>query len=81
MRVHITIDEILRMTERLTHREKLKVITGVLSQLEPPLSAQVLVHALVNLDDQYQRGYEQLPENAADLESLLPHLPIVKEQW
>ena len=28
------------------------------------------------LDDQYQRGYEQTPENVSDVEALLPHRPM-----
>ena len=33
------------------------------------------------LDDQYQRGYEQVPEDAVDAEALLPHLPLPREDW
>lgn len=34
-----------------------------------------------NLDEQYQRGYERIPEDIADLEALLPHLPVPREDW
>ena len=33
------------------------------------------------LDDQYQRGYEQIPEDVSDVEGLLPHLPLPAEDW
>jgi hypothetical protein len=33
------------------------------------------------LDEQYQRGYEQAPEDTADVEALLPHLPLPREDW
>jgi hypothetical protein len=33
------------------------------------------------LDDRYQRGYEQTPEDASDAAALLPHLPLPKEDW
>ena len=33
------------------------------------------------LDDRYQRGYEQIPEDTGDAEALLPHLPLPKEDW
>ena len=33
------------------------------------------------LDDRYQRGYEQTPEDASDAHALLPHLPLPKEDW
>jgi hypothetical protein len=31
------------------------------------------------LDEQYQRGYEQTPEDTSDVEALLPHLPLPEE--
>jgi hypothetical protein len=33
------------------------------------------------LDERYQRGYEQTPEDASDAAALLPHLPLPKEDW
>ena len=33
------------------------------------------------LDDRYQRGYEQTPEDTSDAQALLPHLPLPKEDW
>jgi predicted transcriptional regulator len=32
-------------------------------------------------DEMYRRGYETVPEETADLESLLPHLPLPDETW
>jgi hypothetical protein len=32
-------------------------------------------------DEQYQRGYQQIPEDATDAQALLPHLPLPQEDW
>ena len=32
-------------------------------------------------DEQYARGYTDVPEDTADLEALLPHLPLPQEKW
>ncbi|HET6249734.1 MAG TPA: hypothetical protein VFE47_18740 [Tepidisphaeraceae bacterium] len=32
-------------------------------------------------DDQYRRGYEQIPEDISDVEALIAHLPLPTEQW
>ena len=32
-------------------------------------------------DEQYERGYQQIPEDAADAQALLPHLPLPQEDW
>ena len=65
------------MARRLSPLEKLKVIEGLTPDLEaalaPPNSAA--------LDNQYQRGYEQVPETTAEVEALLPHLPLSQEKW
>lgn len=33
------------------------------------------------LDEQYARGYERLPEDPADSQALMPHLPVQSEPW
>ena len=33
------------------------------------------------LDDEYERGYKRLPEDASDAEAMLPHLPLAPEDW
>ncbi|HEX4796702.1 MAG TPA: hypothetical protein VH370_23120 [Humisphaera sp.] len=50
-------------------------------QNQPPLSAQTLTNGAVSFDDHYQRGYEAMPEDPADAEALLPHLPLAQERW
>jgi hypothetical protein len=34
-----------------------------------------------NLDDEYERGYVQAPEDTSDTSALLPHLPLPSEDW
>jgi hypothetical protein len=57
------------------------VIERLAPQVESALLAKPpsIAGAVEELDEQYQRGYEQIPEDAADVEALLPHLSA--EQW
>lgn len=32
-------------------------------------------------DEQYAAGYQRMPEDTRELEALLPHLPLPREQW
>lgn len=32
-------------------------------------------------EEQYVRGYEQIPEDVMELETLLQHLPFLQEDW
>ena len=33
------------------------------------------------LEELYERGYEEFPEDTGDLEALLPYLPLPEESW
>ena len=68
---HATVEQIVDLARQLSRAERLEVI----QRLAPdPANDQ-------QLDDQYQRGYEQTPESVEDIEALLPHLPLPTENW
>ena len=79
MQSRITVDEILDLAGRLTPLEKLKVIERLAPQLESSLSSRSSTAS--DLDDQYQRGYEQVQESTEELDALMPHLPLPREKW
>ncbi|HXE53752.1 MAG TPA: hypothetical protein VN541_12080 [Tepidisphaeraceae bacterium] len=76
-----TIDDVLRLADGLSAIDKLRVIERLAPQVESALleKPDSTDQTQAALDEQYQRGYEQTPEDAADVEALLPHLPA--EQW
>jgi hypothetical protein len=77
----VTVDQIMEFARQLSPLEKLKVIEQLAPDLEGPLSSQPPVNGAVALDDQYQRGYEAIPEDPTDTQALLPHLPLPTERW
>lgn len=76
-----TIDDVLRLAAGLSAIDKLRVIERLAPQVESALGDELESNAAAigKLDEKYQRGYEQTPEDITDLEALLPHLPA--EQW
>ena len=34
-----------------------------------------------SLDDQYERGYQAIPEDVSDIAALLPHLAVDAGEW
>ena len=82
MAANTTVDEVIRLADGLSALEKLKVIERLAPELEAALAQAVGSSSGENtLDEQYQRGYENTPEDVADLEALLPHLPLPTERW
>lgn len=79
MQTDATVDEVLHLARRLSPLDKLKLIERLAPDLEAALSP--VTDGSKELDDQYQRGYEQFPEDVADLEALLPHLAIPTKLW
>jgi hypothetical protein len=75
-----SLDQIMQMARRLTPLEKLKLIEKLAPDLEPALASSGN-DLPPDLDDQYQRGYEQIPEDISDLDALMPHLPVSTERW
>lgn len=78
-----TVDEVVRLAASLSALEKLRVIERLAPQLEDALGPvnENVAEASGDKDDQYQRGYEQTPEDISELEALIPHLPLPSEQW
>ncbi|HEY8749507.1 MAG TPA: hypothetical protein VIM11_16105 [Tepidisphaeraceae bacterium] len=77
-----TVDEIIRLAQGLSPLEKLKVIERLAPDLETALTPENDADPTTRtLDDQYQRGYEQIPEDVSGIEALLPHLPLQSEPW
>ncbi|HEX4796977.1 MAG TPA: hypothetical protein VH370_24515 [Humisphaera sp.] len=76
----VTVDQVVEIARQLSPLEKLKVIERLAPDLEVPLSSQVGQRD-ADLDEQYQRGYEQIPEDPTDAEALMPHLPLSEERW
>jgi hypothetical protein len=72
MSVPTAVDEVIRMARRLTPTEKAKLVEQLAAEMALARAAQ---------DDQYQRGYEQIPEDPGDAEALLNHLPLSQERW
>jgi hypothetical protein len=68
---HATVEQIVDLARQLSRAERLEVI-----QRLAPDSANDQ-----HLDDEYQRGYEQTPESAEDIQALIPHLPLPTENW
>ena len=58
---------------RQQHRSADDIVVEACRRHLPPDRAQ--------LDDLYQRGYEQTPEDPADAAALLPHLHLPPEDW
>ena len=49
---------------------------------EELVSRGILDHADEQaLDDHYARGYERFPEDPAESQALMPHLPLQSEPW
>jgi hypothetical protein len=79
VQTRVTVDDVVEMARPLSPLEKLRVIERLAPDLEASLSPQA--PDADALDEQYQRGYEQIAESTADVEALLPHLPIPQERW
>ncbi|HZL33845.1 MAG TPA: hypothetical protein VFC78_00965 [Tepidisphaeraceae bacterium] len=83
MASNATIEEVVRLARQLSALDKLKVIERLAPDLEAALefNADSVVREAVSLDERYQRGYEEMPEDTAMIEALLPHLPVRSERW
>ncbi len=68
---HATIEQIVKLASGLSSPERLEII----ERIAPDLTEER------QLDEQYQRGYEQIPEDSADVEALLPLLSLPTEHW
>jgi len=79
MQQSMTVDQIVQLARQLPPLERLKLVQSLASELQE-LRAESHTDLALQ-DDQYQRGYERIPEDVADLASLLPHLPIPAERW
>lgn len=78
-----TIEDVIRMARRLSALDKLKLIETLAPDLEAALKSQTdqATDNSAAADEQYQRGYEQIPEETTDLEAILPILPLPTERW
>jgi hypothetical protein len=76
MEPHATVQEILQLAEHLSPVDRRELIERLSAE-----AAAVRPTAGPTLDDQYQRGYERNPEDTADVEAILPHLPLGAEKW
>jgi hypothetical protein len=77
-----TADEVMQIARGLPPLEKAKLIEKLSPDVKEALTSPTARNAAENLDDQYAHGYEQVSENVADLQSLLPHLPLPpQDQW
>ena len=75
-----TVDDVVQLARKLSPIEKLQVIERLAPDLEAPLTSSG--HATSqSLDDLYQRGYERVPEDAAEAEALLKYLPLSEDTW
>jgi|GEM_PF-6958581 len=74
---HATVDQVITMARRLSAKDRQKLI----EKLSDAPSRPTARGRQASNDKQYQRGYEQIPEDVQDLEALLPHLPIPQERW
>lgn len=74
-----TVEDVLRLAGGLSAIDKLRVIERLAPQVEAAILAEPPQGPgeIDTLDGQYQRGYEQIPEDNAELEALLPHLPLI----
>jgi hypothetical protein len=78
-----SVEDIIRLVRQLSPADRSKLIEqlGPALEVSPVAENTGALEGSVGLDDQYQRGYEQIPEDTADLEALLPHLPLPMESW
>ena len=78
-----TIDDVIRLARGLSALDKVRLIERLAPDLEAALMSEADApdNKSHELDDQYQRGYEQIPEDITELEALLPHLPLPTERW
>ncbi len=82
MQPAMPIDRIMELARRLSPLDKLKLIQGLAPDLEAALRADSTAQGELSAqDNQYQQGYERIPEDIADVEAMLPHLPIPPERW
>ena len=77
MQTPATVAQIIEMCCRLSPSEKLSVVQYLTADLDAALGPE---HSAA-LDNQYQRGYEQVPETVTEVEVLLPHLLLSQEKW
>jgi hypothetical protein len=75
-----TADEVMRFARALSPSEKLRLIEQLAPDVNQALSPGP-VSPPIDPDDQYERGYQNVPEEVTDLEALLPHLPLPRERW
>lgn len=73
-----TADDVIQLAKALSPSEKRKFIQKLSPDLKRALTAGKRPR---DLDDEYERGYKKMPESTADLEALLPHLPLPRERW
>ncbi len=82
MSTAITKNQLLSMARQLSREEKVQLITELNSDPleESPVVREPMAAATSeSLDDEYERGYSQIPEDVTEIEALLPFLP--SEHW
>jgi hypothetical protein len=72
---HANVEEILHLAEHLSAEDRRELIERLSSETTAARTAGGSA-----LDDQYQRGYERIPEDTVEVEAFLPHLPLSAEK-